>query len=102
MKVTLPACIRARRIGHWSYGSDTEYDENGAQAPVTWTCNCRSWITLEVYNCQTGEYTDTPKELLKEFLAKHTDCVAMCYKCGVLLGERLGDWCNDCEATEPY
>jgi len=98
MGVKLPRCIRARRIGHWSYGSDTFFDANGNKAPVTWTCNCGSRITLEVYDCQTGEYTDTPKELLQAFLAEHTACVAMCYNCRKVEVERQGYWCNECEA----
>lgn len=97
MEVKLPECIRASRIGHWSYGSESEYDADGQLAPVTWICNCDSRITLEVYNRQTGEYTDTPEEVLKDFLTKHTACVAMCYNCQAVEVDRQGYWCNECE-----
>ena len=101
-KVNLPECIHPRRIGHWSYGSESEYDADGRQAPVTWICNCGSRITLEVYNPQTGEYTDIPKELIQKFLAEHTACVAMCYNCRVVEVDYQGYPCQECEANEFY
>lgn len=96
----LPSCVQARRIGHWSYGSDTEYDADGNQATITWICNCGSFVRLEVYNQETGEYTDTPKESLQQFLANHQVCEATCYKCGVVQVERNGLWCEACEFSE--
>lgn len=91
MKFTLPACIKARRIGHWSYGTDTEYDVNGELAPITLTCNCGSWIKTEAF-CETGEYTP-----VSDFVTNHQACVAKCYNCHTNTVERQGYWCAECD-----
>ena len=97
----LPKSITARRIGHWSYGSESEYDADGEQAPITWICNCGSRIKLEKYVWDRATdwtwYEPTPKEELDEFLAKHGNCEPRCYKCQETLVDRQGDWCQPCE-----
>jgi len=102
MEVKLPECIRSRRIGHWSYGSDTEYDEFGMLAPVTWICNCGSWVKTELLNLETGQYEQLSDDAMTAFLAEHQDCVAMCYNCRKVEVERQGYWCLECETGEHY
>lgn len=79
---TLPNCVKATRIGHWSMGSENEYDAYGEQAPITWTCNCGHRLALETLDYETEEYTATSQEVKDMFLAAHTTCVAKCYVCG--------------------
>lgn len=90
---TLPACIKARRVGHHSMGSENEYDATGEQAPITWTCNCGSWLVLDYY-------VQTSEGIKAEFLAAHTACTAKCFKCGVVDVERQGYWCDQCSDAE--
>ena len=97
MKFTLPACVKARRIGHWSFGADTEYDATGEQAPVTWTCNCGSMIKTELFNYDTEEYIPVSDEELSAFLTNHQACVAKCYNCGVNPVAKQDYWCEECD-----
>jgi len=103
MNDQLPKCIRAQRIGHWSYGSESEYDADGEQAPITWICNCGSRIKLEKYMWdRTTDWTwyePTPKEELDKFLSEHNACPAVCYTCNAPV-ERGGMRCNACEASD--
>lgn len=97
MKFTLPACVTARRFGHWSQGPESEYDIFGDLAAITWTCNCGSLIKTETLNCETGEYTPVPNNELTAFLADHQACVAKCYNCGVNPVAEQDYWCEECE-----
>lgn len=95
----LPSSIKAQRLGHWSYGSETEYDHMGEQAPVTWTCNCGSTLCLEHYDTDTERYVATPESSKVEFLTAHASCAAKpayCFHCGVVEVKRQGDWCDKC------
>ncbi len=103
---TLPTCIKATRIGHWSMGSENEYDAFGEQAPITWTCTCGHRLTLEILDYDTGEYTNTPQHVKDGFLADHATCtVPLCYVCGMTPVGRQGGWCYECieldELTSP-
>lgn len=91
----LPACIKASRIGHHSYG-ESEYDAMGEQAPVTWTCNCGASLTLERMDYDTEQYVPVSEHMKAHFLATHTTCTAKCYKCGTASVERHGHWCEKC------
>lgn len=98
---TLPSCIKARRFGHWSMGSENEYDEFGEQAPITWVCNCGSRLKLETFNDDTEEYTPVSAKTKAEFLAKHTSCGdPKCYVCAVAPVGTQGAWCDECSAKE--
>lgn len=92
----LPTSITARRVGHWSYGSETEYDAMGEQAPVTWTCNCGSTLCLEHYDTNTERYVATPESRKMEFLVVHASCTPKCFHCGEVDVERQGYWCEKC------
>ena len=70
----LPGCIKAERRGHWSMGSENHYDINGELAPITWACNCGSWIKLETLDESGYQYISTPQARLEEFLSKHSNC----------------------------
>ena len=65
----LPASIRAERIGHWSMGRENEYDADGRNAPITWTCNCSSRLTLEVLDQDADQYILVSKEERDQFLS---------------------------------
>jgi len=97
MKLTLSSCITARRIGHWSYGTESEYDANGELAPITWICNCGSMFTTEVLNRETDEYYEVPQHEKQQFLAEHQTCMAKCYKCHTNPVEKQGYWCEECD-----
>jgi hypothetical protein len=96
MSIELPSCVQARRVGHWSFGSESEYDALGEQAPLTWTCNCSSWLTLEIYDFETESYVKVSEDIKAKWLSLHQTCVAKCYKCGIEVVERQGLWCEDC------
>lgn len=95
-KLQLPSCITAQRIGHWSMGLESGYDEYGEQAPVTWVCNCGYRLMLEQINHDTMQYTPLAESAKAEFLAAHTSCEAKCYQCNAASVRRQGDWCEDC------
>jgi hypothetical protein len=96
----LPASVRAERIGHWSMGRENEYDASGMLSPITWTCNCGSHLTLEVLDQDADQYILVSKEERDQFLSKHGNCTATCYKCHTAPVERYGLWCQPCEDKE--
>lgn len=98
--IELPNCVKASRIGHWSMGSESEYDAMGEQAPITWTCNCGWSLDLENYDYDKEMYFSVSEDSKAEFLAEHTSCVAKCYKCRVTPVEEKGYWCDECSDKE--
>jgi hypothetical protein len=97
MKFTIPACIQAHRIGHWSYGTESEYDADGQLAPVRWICNCGSWMVVETLDPATDQRIAVPSWEKEKFLTEHAECVAKCYNCHVKPVERQGYWCEECD-----
>lgn len=71
---TLPTCVKAHRLGL----GETQYDEMGELAPVSWTCVCGAWLMLETLN-DADMYVATSQQVKDEFLANHTTCVAPTY-----------------------
>lgn len=97
-KVQLPDCIRAMRIPHWSQWSESEYDQNGELAPITWICNCGQWLTLEEWaDDEQFQYMPILESRKTQFLSEHTSCTAKCYKCNSAPVESWGLWCQPCE-----
>lgn len=96
MKIQLPACVKAVRIGHWSMGSENEYDAMGEQAPVTWVCNCGHTLLLDHFDYNTEQWIITPENRKFEFLAAHPACIAKCFKCGIVVVDERGAWCDAC------
>lgn len=93
----LPSCIHVRRIGHYSYGPDSEYDVFGELAPVTWMCDCGHRLTLERYDYDEDRYIPVSQDRKDLFLAEHTNCTAKCYNCKAVPVTRQGYWCEKCE-----
>ena len=96
----LPTCITARRIGHHSMGSENEYDADGEQAPITWTCNCGHRLTLEYIDPNTEKYVKVSEDVKAKFLAAHTNCTAVCFHCGVTPVKGHGYWCDECSEAD--
>lgn len=68
--MSFPRCITAQRIG-WG---ETEYDDVGEQAPVTWRCVCGSSMVLEYLDREEEVYIPVSQALKDEFLANHSNC----------------------------
>lgn len=98
--VQLPECVHTGRFGHWSMGSESEYDANGELAPITWFCDCGARLTLEVLNHRTDQYMPVSEEDKHQFLSLHVNCTATCYKCSTTTVETYGLWCEACEDKE--
>ncbi len=92
----LPSCITAIRIGHWSYGTENEYDAYGELAPVTWRCACGHRLTLERFDDETERYVPVSKERKAMFLEQHANCAIVCYHCREVAVEEAGQWCATC------
>lgn len=102
MALIIPACITATRIGHWSFGSESEYDADGEQAPITWQCACGAWLKLENLVLRDSGYDDdymyvAVSEATKvEFLAQHQSCEIVCFHCHKVPVDRPMSWCEKC------
>ena len=96
MGLQLPHCVKATRIGHWSMGSENQYDAFGEKAPVTWVCACGESLTLEYMDYSTERYIAIAESDKAEFLASHNSCTAKCHKCGIAPVQSYGYWCEDC------
>ena len=97
IKLQLPECVHATRIGQYP---ESQYDSSGRIAPVTWICNCKSRLTLEVLDRNTDEYIPVSKEERDQFLSEHVSCTAKCYKCDTTPVDSYGMWCDPCEEKE--
>lgn len=93
----LPKNIVAKRIGHWSYGPESEYDADGELAPITWSCACGARLKLETLDRYEDCYIPVAEEVKNKFLADHSSCEITCYKCSTAPVDRQGDWCQPCE-----
>ena len=93
----LPKSITAKRIGHWSYGPESEYDEVGELAPITWSCACGARLKLETLDRYEDCYIPVAEEVKTQFLADHGSCAITCYKCHEAPVAREGEWCVPCE-----
>ena len=100
-KVQLPKCIRATRIGHWSYGSESEYDLYGERAPITWQCRCGDRLTLEILDHEEMSYSPVPETTKAQFLAEHNSCKAMCSGCDAVINDD-SYWCDECKNSPDY
>lgn len=69
----LPSCIYATRIGYYQ---ESEYDEYGQVAPVTWICACGHRLKTMVLDHETMDYTTVPQQKRDQFLADHSSCVS--------------------------
>jgi hypothetical protein len=92
----LPDCIRPERIGHGSYGSQSEYDAYGERAPITWVCCCGDRLTLEILDHEEMSYSNVPEAEKAQFLAEHKDCAVTCFNCQGTPVVRAGYWCEKC------
>lgn len=113
--IKLPECIEARRIG---YHAESEYDEFGEAAPITWICGCGARLRLEHYEVIESEiygeyignrwypeivsegYVAVSQERKDEFLAKHSSCKNTCWKCRQTEVEFIDQWCFLCQEHE--
>jgi hypothetical protein len=100
--VQLPTCIKATRIGHHSYGSESGYDAFGEAAPVTWMCACGNRLTLEWFDDEDERYVPVSQERKASFLEQHSNCAIVCYKCHEVAVERPGYWCESCEESVTF
>jgi hypothetical protein len=93
--LALPTCIHATRIGYWP---ESEYDQFGLLAPVTWRCDCGAKLTLERYDENFEFYVPISQEAKDLFLAEHAAChsTAKCFNCRTAPVDRYGDWCDTC------
>lgn len=92
--MALPSNIIAVRIGV----GESEYDEFGEQAAVTWKCGCGSRIKLEYFDHVEEEYVPIREERKAEWLAEHTGHKVLCFKCCAVEVEQVGYWCDSCES----
>jgi hypothetical protein len=97
----LPKCISAQRIGHWTYGSESEYDMYGERAPITWICRCGDRLTLEILDHDNMSYSPVPEAEKTQFLAEHNSCPATCCGCNTVIIDD-GYWCDECKNSPDY
>jgi hypothetical protein len=97
--INLPKCVHATRIG---YDPESEYDLLGLIAPVTWICNCKKRLKLELWDSDADQYYPISKEERDQFLSEHVSCTAKCYKCDTTPVDSYGMWCDPCEEKEDY